>query len=65
MKGISANVHFTVTEQRSSKVDYVELQPVRFVSNIYDKEWFIGCIVVWLDEYIFMFIKLKGNFGIF
>lgn len=59
MKRISADDHFDVVgkEQPLTVVNDAELQPGRYVSCIYDKDWFVGCIVERSDENCDVFVN--------
>ena len=63
MKRISADDHSTVVgrDQSVSELDTAELQPGKYVVSMYDKEWYIGCIVERSDENDDVFINFMWH----
>ena len=63
MKRISADDHSTVVgrDQSVSELDTAELQPGKYVASMYDKEWYIGCIVERSDENDDVFINFMQH----
>ena len=61
-KRISADDHYdVVAKEQQVVVNDAELQPGKYVACIYDKDWFVGCIVDRSDETCDVFVNFMKH----